>query len=46
MLVKIRTRSSEELNSFLDKMGAIQGVEATHTMVVLKVHKETNELPL
>ena len=46
MLVKIRTRSSEELNEFLDRIGSIEGVEATHTMVVLKIHKETNELPL
>ncbi|WP_054840972.1 Lrp/AsnC family transcriptional regulator [Thermococcus peptonophilus] len=46
MIVKIRTRSSSELNEFLDKMGSIEGVEATHTMVVLKVHKETTELPL
>ncbi len=46
MLVKIRTKSSEELNDFLDKIGSISGVEATHTMVVLKTHKETNELPL
>ncbi|WP_297495298.1 Lrp/AsnC family transcriptional regulator, partial [Thermococcus sp.] len=46
MLVKIRTRSSEELNEFLDKIGSIDGVESTHTMVVLKTHKETTELPL
>ncbi|AIF69516.1 transcriptional regulator [Palaeococcus pacificus DY20341] len=46
MVVKIRTRSSDELNSFLDKIGEIKGVEATHTMVVLKAHKETTELPL
>ncbi|GAB6101147.1 Lrp/AsnC family transcriptional regulator [Thermococcus atlanticus] len=46
MLVKIRTRNSEELNEFLDTIGEIEGVVATHTMVVLKVHKETTELPL
>ncbi len=46
MLVKIRTRSSEELNNFLDRIGGIEGVESTHTMVVLKTHKETTELPL
>ncbi len=46
MLVKIRTTSSEELNDFLDRIGSIPGVDATHTMVVLKTHKETNELPL
>lgn len=46
MVVKIRTRSSEELNTFLDQIGEIEGVVATHTMVVLKVHKETTELPL
>ncbi len=46
MLLKIRTRGSEELNEFLDTIGEIEGVEATHTMVVLKVHKETTELPL
>jgi len=46
MLVKIRTRGSEELNEFLDTIGEIDGVVATHTMVVLKVHKETTELPL
>ncbi|NJE05165.1 Lrp/AsnC family transcriptional regulator [Thermococcus sp. M36] len=46
MLIKIRTRGSEELNEFLDTIGEIEGVEATHTMVVLKVHKETTELPL
>lgn len=46
MVVKIRTRSSDELNTFLDRIGEIPGVEATHTMVVLKAHKETTELPL
>ncbi|WP_297498185.1 Lrp/AsnC family transcriptional regulator [Thermococcus sp.] len=46
MLIKIRTRSSEELNDFLDRIGEIEGVESTHTMVVLKTHKETTELPL
>lgn len=46
MILKIRTRNSEELNEFLDKIGEIDGVVATHTMVVLKIHKETTELPL
>jgi len=46
MLVKIRTSGSEELNEFLDTIGEIDGVVATHTMVVLKIHKETTELPL
>ncbi|ASJ05941.1 Lrp/AsnC family transcriptional regulator [Thermococcus pacificus] len=46
MLVKIRTSGSDELNEFLDRIGEIQGVEATHTMVVLKAHKEVTELPL
>jgi Lrp/AsnC family transcriptional regulator for asnA, asnC and gidA len=46
MVVKIRTKSSTELNEFLDRIGSIEGVESTHTMVVLKVHKETTELPL
>ncbi|ALV63061.1 Transcriptional regulator, AsnC family [Thermococcus sp. 2319x1] len=46
MILKIRTRSSEELNDFLDRIGEIEGVVATHTMVVLKIHKETTELPL
>ncbi|ANF22102.1 Lrp/AsnC family transcriptional regulator [Thermococcus piezophilus] len=46
MLVKIRTKGSEELNKFLDTIGEIEGVESTNTMVVLKVHKETTELPL
>ena len=46
MFVKIRTTSSEELNDFLDRIGSIPGVDSTHTMVVLKTHKETNELPL
>ncbi|WP_297535301.1 Lrp/AsnC family transcriptional regulator [Thermococcus sp.] len=46
MLVKIRTRSSEELNEFLDRIGEIEGIESTHTMVVLKTHKETTEIPL
>ncbi|WP_297507914.1 Lrp/AsnC family transcriptional regulator [Thermococcus sp.] len=46
MLIKIRTRSSEELNDFLDRIGEIEGVDSTHTMVVLKTHKETTELPL
>ncbi|CAD5244945.1 Lrp/AsnC family transcriptional regulator [Thermococcus camini] len=46
MLVKIRTGGSDELNEFLDTIGEINGVEATHTMVVLKIHKETTELPL
>jgi Lrp/AsnC family transcriptional regulator for asnA, asnC and gidA len=46
MLVKIRTCGSDELNEFLDRIGSIEGVESTHTMVVLKVHKETTELPL
>ncbi|HDZ35757.1 MAG TPA: Lrp/AsnC family transcriptional regulator, partial [Thermococcus sp.] len=30
----------------LDTIGEIDGVVATHTMVVLKIHKETTELPL
>ncbi|ASJ07818.1 transcriptional regulator [Thermococcus siculi] len=46
MLVKIRTSGSDELNEFLDTIGEIDGVVATHTMVVLKIHKETTELPL
>ncbi|AEH24450.1 Lrp/AsnC family transcriptional regulator [Pyrococcus yayanosii] len=46
MVVKIRTRNSEDLNMFLDIIGNIDGVEGTHTMVVLKVHKETTELPV
>ncbi|AFK22986.1 Lrp/AsnC family transcriptional regulator [Pyrococcus sp. ST04] len=46
MVVKIRTRNSEELNNFLDIVGSIEGVEGTHTMIVLKVHKETTELPI
>ncbi|WP_297464098.1 Lrp/AsnC family transcriptional regulator [Thermococcus sp.] len=46
MIVKIRTRGSDELNEFLDRMGNVDGVVATHTMVVLKVHKETTELPI
>ena len=46
MVVKIRTRNSDELNVFLDRVGEVEGVVATHTMVVLKVHKETTELPL
>ena len=46
MVVKIRTRNSDDLNTFLDRVGEVEGVEATHTMVVLKVHKETTELPL
>lgn len=46
MIAKIRARDSEELNDFLDRIGDIEGVESTHTMVALKVHKETMELPL
>ncbi|NPA47461.1 MAG: Lrp/AsnC family transcriptional regulator [Thermococci archaeon] len=46
MVVKIRTKGSEDLNEFLDRIGDVKGVEATHTMVVLKIHKETTELPL
>ncbi|AAL81667.1 transcriptional regulator [Pyrococcus furiosus DSM 3638] len=46
MVVKIRTKNSEELNNFLDMVGSIEGVEGTHTMIVLKVHKETTELPV
>ncbi len=46
MLIKIRTSGSDELNEFLDRIGNVDGVVATHTMVVLKVHKETTELPL
>ncbi|AMM54654.1 Lrp/AsnC family transcriptional regulator [Pyrococcus kukulkanii] len=46
MVVKIRTRNSEELNNFLDMVGSIDGVEGTHTMIVLKIHKETTELPI
>ncbi|AFL95585.1 transcription regulator, AsnC family 6 [Thermococcus cleftensis] len=46
MLVKIRTSGSDELNEFLDTIGEIDGVVATHTMVALKIHKETTELPL
>ncbi|ASJ02850.1 transcriptional regulator [Thermococcus profundus] len=46
MIAKIRTRDSDELNEFLDKIGDVEGVESTHTMVVLKVHKETIGMPL
>ena len=46
MILKIRTRNSTELNEFLNKIGEIDGVVATHTMVVLKIHKETTELPI
>jgi Lrp/AsnC family transcriptional regulator for asnA, asnC and gidA len=46
MIVKIRARDSDELNDFLDKIGDIEGVESTHTMVVLKAHKEDMELPI
>ncbi|MFA4661729.1 Lrp/AsnC family transcriptional regulator [Pyrococcus kukulkanii] len=46
MVVKIRTKNSEELNNFLDMVGSIDGVEGTHTMIVLKIHKETTELPI
>ncbi|WP_456367303.1 Lrp/AsnC family transcriptional regulator [Thermococcus sp.] len=46
MIVKIRTKNSSELNEFLDRIGSVDGVESTHTMVVLKTHKETTELPL
>lgn len=46
MLVKIRARDSDELNAFLDRIGDIEGVESTHTMVVLKTHKETAGMPL
>lgn len=46
MILKIRTRNSTELNEFLNKIGEIDGVVATHTMVVLKIHKEATELPI
>jgi Lrp/AsnC family transcriptional regulator for asnA, asnC and gidA len=46
MIAKIRARDSDELNEFLDKIGDIEWVESTHTMVVLKTHKEEAELPI
>ena len=46
MIIKIRARDSDELNRFLDDIGDIEGVESTHTMVVLKAHKESSELPI
>jgi len=46
MIAKIRTWDNESLNEFLDEIGEVDGVEATQTMVVLKVHKETTALPV
>ncbi|WP_010477971.1 Lrp/AsnC family transcriptional regulator [Thermococcus zilligii] len=46
MVIKIRARDSEELNEFLDRIGDVEGVESTHTMVVLKVHKEGADIPI
>lgn len=45
IILKVRTRNIEELDSILDSIGNIKGVKETHTMVVLKTQKNTAELP-
>ncbi len=40
IIIKVIMRSYEELNTFLDKIGGIEGIESTCTMVVFKTHKD------
>ena len=40
IIIKVIMRSYEELNTFLDKISGIKGVESTYTMVVFKTHKD------
>jgi len=46
IILKVRTRNSEELDSLLDKIRNVKGVRETRTMIVLKTQKNTTELPL
>jgi len=40
IIIKVIMRSYEELNTFLDKISGIKGVESTCIMVVFKSHKD------
>jgi len=40
IIIKVIMRSYEELNTFLDKISGIKGVESTCIMVVFKTHKD------
>lgn len=45
-VAKVLARDHHELGRFLDKVGLLDGVTATNTMVVLKKIKETNIIKL
>ncbi len=45
-LLKVRTRSKDELAGLLDDIGRIEGVVSTETKVVLRTIKETQSIPL
>jgi len=45
-LLKVRTRSKDELAGLLDDIGRIDGIVSTETKVVLRTIKETQSLPI
>ena len=40
IIIKVIMRSYEELNTFLNKIRGIKGVESTYTIIVLEMHKD------
>ncbi|MCS7143052.1 MAG: Lrp/AsnC family transcriptional regulator [Aigarchaeota archaeon] len=45
-LLKVKTRSKEDLSELLNRIGLLEGVISTETKIVLKTLKETVKLPL
>jgi DNA-binding Lrp family transcriptional regulator len=45
-ILKVKTRSKEELAALLDKIGRLDGVVSTDTKLILRTIKETTKLPL
>lgn len=45
-MLKVRTRSKEELASLLDRIGKLDGVVSTDTKLILRTVKETTKIPL
>jgi len=45
-ILKVKTRSKEELASLLDRIGRLEGVVSTDTRLILRTIKETITVPL
>ncbi|TRM84775.1 AsnC family transcriptional regulator, partial [Sulfolobus sp. E3] len=45
-MVKVRVPTREDLAKVLDKIGGMEGVTSTYTMLVLRVIKDKKELDL